>query len=129
MKRAIIGFVLPSPFYNRKSEFGFRGEFNGYVAVPNERVREEWIAEDDMGFRNEPPSACGEITLNVEGDWAIKNRRLYKNVVGNIEDVDDTYQIFGWDYAHIWNTPENSSYERVVDDVKKQVEFFEKKSL
>lgn len=128
MKRPIIGFILPSPWYNNQPSYGFNGKFNGYVAVPNERVRKEWIGYDADGWPNNPDEVCSEITLNRGGKFAM-NRELYKNVVGNIEDIDETYRIFGWDYAHIYNTPENSSFECVVNDVKKQVENFERESL
>lgn len=125
MKRPIIGFILPSPWYKNQSSYSFNGEFNGYVAVPNERVCEEWIGCDDDGWQNNPDGVCSEITLNQGGEWAM-NRKLYNNVVGNIDDIDESYRIFGWDYAHIFNTPENSSFECVVNDVKNKLNISKK---
>lgn len=117
--RNFIAFMLPSPFYgNPERQFGYCGEYNAYIAIPNELIKKQW---KDPVFGYISPVAvtkcCFEVTLTEPGSWA-KESNLYKNIVGNVEDIDDTYTIIGWDYSHSYNNKENASFKQVMQDIK-----------
>lgn len=112
--RTIIGFILPSPSYNRRGEF-IAGEYNGYIAIPKEFVKEEWLKDGHPHFPGEQM-----ITLCKDGEW-VKDIPLYNNVRGDVRDVDNSYQIFGWDYAHCWHTKENTTFDIVKEDVERTI--------
>lgn len=112
----MVGFMRKSPYYGKILVDGdfIAGEYNGYIAIHPNDYDPTWEG-DGMTYSCVPCN--NEITLIADGDYF--NKKECTIVYGNKEtsNITKDWIVIGWDYAHSYNTPENSSIDAVKKDI------------